>query len=311
VTWEGSSEETGQWLPEETIPLHWQAAFPPKTPVAVRRKIELQHWRKVTHDVWLNLPLAGLQGRTPREAASDPTAHMQLLAAVYVLDAQCLRGGHQLDMHGLLMQLGVEPLPNVTVTPETSLNAFTPLQWLRLPLNNLSDEQMLSAVNRALLVHHDRFLYDALRAAIDRPKCLEELDVDRVYQTLADLCRKHNRRDESFQWLDAGRKHAQSEPNNFEKVWSWDLRELLARVEDPGDPGIKPLLDKFVNYYAPKLPQIRPYLEEILAVAGLESPWSSTIITADSATAAGGGLWTPEGAAAQPAAAGKLWLPGS
>jgi tetratricopeptide (TPR) repeat protein len=308
VTWAAAAEDTGQWVPEESLALQWQWAYPPQTPVAVRRRLEREQWRHVTDQVWPNLSLQGLQGRTPLEAANDPASKTALMAAVYVLDSQCLRGGFDLDVNAIFGRLGLESLPPVNVTPETALNAFTPLQWLRLPLTQLTDGQMLSAVNRALLVHHDRFLYDALKAAVERPKCLEELDQARVYQTLADLCRKHDRREEVFHWLDRGRQYAQTQQHSFEQVWSWDFKELLARLEDPTDPAIQPLLHKFATYYAPKLPQLRPHLEEILAVAGVESPWSSGLVTS-AAEMPTGGLWTP-GAAAEPAAAGKLWLPG-
>jgi hypothetical protein len=198
----------------------------------------------------------------------------------------------------------------VDVTPETPLNALSPLQWLRLPLDQLTAPQLVSVANRAQLVHHDRFLYDTLKAVVQHEQCRQQIDVARVYQTLADLCRVHERRDEAFHWMAEGRKHAESESQSFEKVWAWDLRELMMRLEDPGDPGLKPLVDKFVTFYSPKLPQMRPYLEQMFALAGVESPWAgSGIVTADS-LGASGGVWTPESAATA-APAGKLWVPGS
>ena len=310
VTWKDAPEETNEWVPEETLPLTWQWAFPPKTPVALRRRLELDRWRNILETVWPQLPQRALQGRTPVEAAKDPASRVAVLASVYVLDAHCLRAGHELDLDGILSRLGIEPLPPFDVQPETSLNSLSPLQWLRLPLDKLTDPQMLSTVNRALLVHHDRFLAKALQIAVQREACRKELDLVRLYQTLADLARQHGRREESYRWLDEGRKLAASEPNNFEKVWSWDLRELLTRLEDPSDPGLQPLIDKFVNFYSPKLPQMRPYLEQMFAVAGVPSPWTSGILTPGAGGSTGGGLWTPESESANTGAGGKLWLPG-
>ena len=310
VTWKDAPEESNEWVPEETLPLTWQWAFPPKTPVALRRRLELDRWKSILENVWPTLPQRALQGRTPVEASRDPASRVAVLASVYVLDAHCLRAGHELDLDGVLSRLGIEPLPPYDIQPETSLNSLSPLQWLRLPLEKLSDPQMLSTVNRALLVHHDRFLSKALAVAIQREACRKELDLVRLYQTLADLSRQHGRREESFRWLDEGRKLAASEPNNFEKVWSWDLRELLTRLEDPTDAGLKPLIDKFVNFYSPKLPQMRPYLEQMFAVAGVTSPWSTSILTPGSAGGTGGGLWTPDAETSSPGSGGKLWLPG-
>lgn len=308
AAWEEATKEAG-WVPEETLALSWQWAFPEKTPVALHRRLENERWQHTQDHVWPNLPLRALGGKSPNEAKGDPSQRVALLSAVYVFEAHGLRAGHELDVPGVLSRLGIDPLPAVAVTPETSLSTFTPLQWLRLPLDQLTDAQMMSVVNRALVVHHDRFLYTALKAALQRPECVKELDLNRVYHTLADLGRQHGRREEAFHWLDAGRQHAASHPNSFEQVWSWDLRELLARLEDPTDPGVKPLLDKFVSFYSPKLPQMRPYLEQMLATAGLPSPWATGIVTAATLPSSGG-LWTPD-APQSTAPAGKLWIPGS
>lgn len=311
VTWRETTEEVEGWVPEETLALSWQWAFPPKTPIALRRRLENERWSEVIGSVWPNQPLQGLGGRTPLEAAKDPSKRIPLMAAVYVLDAQCLRAGHALDTDALLARLGIEGLPPFVVTPETSLASLTPLQWQRLPLATLTDAQMLSAVNRALLVHHDRFLQASLEAAVTRAECLKELDLNRVYQTLSDLCRQHGQRHDAFKWLAAGRAQAAQHANSFEQVWSWDLRELLARLEDPTDPELPALTHKFVTYYAPKLPQMRPYVEQMFEMAGVPSPWSTGgIVTGTDLPTTPGGLWTPD--SAQPTApAGKLWIPGS
>jgi tetratricopeptide (TPR) repeat protein len=310
VAWQ-PSESTGEFAPTESYALQVNWAFPPKTPVAIRRRLENERWRHAVTETWPNLSLAALGGQSPKAAAADPAKHVRIIAAAYLLDSLCLRAGYELDLPGTLQAIGVEPLPPVDVTPETSLNALSPLQWLRLPLDRLTQPQLVSVANRAQLVHHDRFLYETLKRVVADEETKQQVDLARVFQTLADLSRVHERRAESFEWMAAGRKYAESEANSFEKIWSWDLRELLMRLEDPTDPGLKSLIDKFVHYYSPKLPQMRPYLEQMFALAGVESPWSgSGIITADSVpTTSGGGLWTPEAATATPA--GKLWVPGS
>jgi tetratricopeptide (TPR) repeat protein len=310
VVWQ-DREPTGQFAPLESYELQINWTFPPKTPVALRRRLENARWQQAVTEIWPALPLAALGGKTPREAAADPARHVAVIAAAYVLDTLCLRGGYELDLPGTLRSVGLEPLPLLEVTPETSLNALSPLQWLRLPIDRLTEPQLVAVANRAQLVHHDRFLYETLKVLMQHDECRKQVDQSRVYHTLTDLCRQHERRDEAFQWVTEGRREAESQPNSFEQVWAWDLRELMMRLEDPTDPGLKPLLDRFVHYYSPKLPQVRPYLEQILSYAGVESPWAAGgIVTADSLSSGGaGGLWTPESATAAPA--GKLWVPGS
>lgn len=310
VAWEAEPEEHN-WIPEESLLLTWALWYPPKTPVALRRRLELQRWEQIVRQEWPNQALDALGGRSPRVAAADPAARVAVTAAVYALDAHCLCRGYELDVDGLLRELELPALEPVEVQPDTSLNSFSPLQWLRLPLDKLTDEQMLSVVNRALLVHHDRFLTAVLEAALQHENIHQDMDLPRLYGGLVEMHRQHGRRAAAFRWLEAGRAHAQAQPNNFQQIWSWDLRELLMRLEDPNDPQLRPLLDRFVQYYAPKLPQMRPYLEQMLAAAGVPSPWEGGggIITPGAPPTTSGGLWTPE-SAAEPAAAGKLWVPG-
>jgi tetratricopeptide (TPR) repeat protein len=315
VDWDNTSEEAG-WIPAESATMSWQWAWPTRTPPLVRRRLQAARWQQIAGEEWFNIALAALDGRTPRQAAGDPSSAVALTAAAYVFDSQCLRGGYELDLDALLASLGLSPLPPMSVTPETSLKSFTPLQWLRLPLEQLSDEQLSAVVNRALLVHHDRFLYRVLKLAVSRPQCLTGLDQARIYQTLAELCRSHERRAETYQWIQAGRTHASTLPNSFERVWSWDLRELMTRLEDPHDPELRPLVDRIIQYYGPKLPQLRMALADMLDAAGLDPNWvNGGLVTGSTAAVSprGSGLWTPETAAAAPSSAagsGSLWLPG-
>jgi hypothetical protein len=184
-----------------------------------------------------------------------------------------------------------------------------PLEWLRLPLNELTDEQLIAVTNRAQLIHHDRFLYETLKVALNRDGCVDQLDDVRAFQTLIDLCRDHLRRDEALHMLQRGRDRILGRNPNFEQQWYWDLHELSLRLEDPSDPALQQLTQKFVNYYTPKLPQMRSYLERVFELSGLPSPWQSGSLFVTDSVSSGGALWTPE--SAEPATAGsKLWVPG-
>jgi hypothetical protein len=178
------------------------------------------------------------------------------------------------------------------------------MQLHRVNASELSDAQLLSVVNRALMVHHDAFLLPVLEAVVARPSCLEQVDRERVYQTLVDLHFRHGELSKALDWARVAREKLLDSHATFEQQWTWDLRELMLRLTDPADAELSPLLQKFATYYGPKIPQMRGYLESILQEAGVESPWSGPGMIADS-----GSVWTPE---REPAAAGagKLWLPG-
>ena len=304
-------EVTGS-IPAESQPLRWRWTLPDRTPVRVSRSLKDQQWRHVLDEAWLNASLKALGGRAPREAAADPKHRVALTAAVYMLDAHCQQQGHELDLDAVLAKLGLASLPQLEVDEQTPLSGQSVMQMHRLPIDRLTDEQLNSVVNRALLTHHNRFLYRVLKAALARPACEQELDLPRVYRALVELCARHGRRDEAFHWINVAREKAPKEGSSFEYHWNWDMTELALRLEEPDDPALKPLLDRFVNYYSPKVPQMRGYVERMLESVGLPSPWDAvSIVTADSVSAAmSSGVWTPETPAAAAAGGSKLWLPG-
>jgi hypothetical protein len=108
VTWQ-PPEPTGEFAPLESYELQINWAFPPKTPVAIRRRLENERWKQAVTEIWPALPLMALKGKTPREAAAVPALHLSLTAAVYVLDSLCLRAGYELDLPATLRSVGLEP----------------------------------------------------------------------------------------------------------------------------------------------------------------------------------------------------------
>ena len=314
MTWRADKpqpEVTGA-IPTEAQPLRWRWTLPVRTPVRVSRNLKDQQWRNVLDEAWPNAPLKALGGRAPREAAADPKQQVALTAAVYMLDAHCQQHGHELNLDEMLSRFGLAPLPALEVDEHTLLSGQSVMQMHRLPIDRLTDAQLNAVVNRALLTHHNRFLYHVLKAALARPACEKEVDLPRVHRALVELCARHGRRDEAFHWINEARAKAPKEGSSFEYHWNWDMTELALRLEEPDDPALKPLLDRFVNYYSPKVPQMRGYVERMLESVGVPSPWESvSIVTAGNVpTAAGSGVWTPDAPVAASSGGSKLWLPG-
>lgn len=304
-------EVTGS-IPAETQPLRWRWTLPEKTPARIRRRLRDLQWQQVLDNAWPNAPQRALGGQSPRDAAADASRKVALTASVYVLDAHCQQQQHELNLYVMLSKFGLVPLPPMEVDERTLLSGQSVMQMHRLPIERLTDAQLNAVVNRALLIHHDRFLFHVLQAALARPACEAELDLPRVHRALVELCARHGRRSEAFHWIDVARGKTPQEGSNFEYLWNWDMTELALRLEEPDDPALKPLLDRFVNYYAPKVPQMRGYVERMLTTVGLPSPWDSVgIVTSGSVPAPlSSGVWTPGAPAAAATGGSKLWLPG-
>lgn len=311
IEWKTDPPEVADDFPREMKIFAWSWSLPPHTPLGRRHELERQQWRKLIDETWPNSPQAALGGRTPRDAAQQPELRIPLTVAVYVLDAVCDQRRHSLDVPAMLNSLGLSPLPKLTLSPDTSPNTLSLMQLHRVNVPELSDAQLLSVVNRALMVHHDAFLQPVLEVLVARPACLEQVDAARVYQTLIDLHFRHGNQPKAIEWVKAAKEKLLQGSTSFEQQWTWDLRELMLRLTDPADPELPPLLKKFASYYGPKIPQMRSYLEAILLEAGVESPWAGgEIITPDLAAAGDThSVWSPQ---REPAATGgsKLWLPG-
>lgn len=310
--WSKGETSTISSAARELHELGWSWGFPANASAVERQRIDLERWARTVHDVWPNRQTALLGGRSPRECVGDASARVALYAAAYTFDAYCDEAGYNLDLDAVLKDLQLEPLPALAVDAEAPVSNLSVMQTERLPVETLTDAQLMSVANRTLLIHHDRFVLRVLPLALERPNCLKQLDLDRCYMTLADLCRQHGHRDQALEWIQRGRTRISETDSSFEVQARWDFRELILRLEDPSDPGLKPLLHKFATYYGPKLPQLRAQLEGILAQLEVESPWSTGGLVLPGDSSVSGGVWQPGSPVAAGAehGGGKLWLPG-
>ena len=297
-------------FPSETLFLEHHWFLPKKTPLVQRQKLFDRFWEWIVNEKWANHPLRALEGQTPDQAAKNPAMRVALLGAVYALDA----AGQRRDRGGLLTaaikRLNVEPLPPTEVTPETSVGSLSIMLMHRLPIDQLSDQQLLTVVNRSMLIRHDETMYQVLKAAVAKPGLADQLDLPRILRTLAEISTSLGQREEAFHWIDQGRKiRVDDGKTAFQHAWSWDMAELALRLQDPSDPQLKQLLHRFVTYYGPKVPQIRPHIEETLEAFDIPSPWNSIEIHAASSITSPSGIWS-SGMQEPAPTGGKLWLPG-
>ena len=297
-------EVTGS-IPAESQSLRWRWSLPERTPMRLNRDLKNQQWQRILKETWPNAAQKCLGGRSPADSMNDPRQKVVLEAAAYVLDAHCQQQSHDLELTALLSRLGLEPLPPLDISDSTPLSMLSVMQMHRLPVDQLSDGQLVSVVNRALLTRHEGFLYKVLKVALSRPGCEAEMDLPRSLRAMVELCAANGRRDEALHWVGIARSKPEEGKSPFEHQWNWDMTELALRLEEPGDPALKPLLDRFVNYYSPKVPQMRGYVESMLANFGVPSPWNSISSSTTSA------IWSPDAPGATEAnPPSKLWLPG-
>lgn len=317
---EPDSDEAGTPLspvPNEQWPLYFRWSFPQKMPILKRRELEAEKWKELLSETWSQTPLAGLNGKTPAEAATEEGLKVALTAAAYVLDAQTLSLGHFLDFAELNPKLGIAELPALKIDESTHFNTSSSMTQNRIPVKELSDQQLMYVFNRALLIRHPRFLYDVLIEVLGRDECKKEVDLDRVYTTLTEICHKKNQREEMLSWIHKGQENAKAQPENaFESELQWKMRELSFRLEDTSDPSLSEFMKGIWDQYGKKMPQIKEYLKAFAQAFDLDFPWMKESSLLDTGDLAGNvsseGIWSPGEATpdADSGSGSKLWLPG-
>lgn len=295
-------------VPVELEGLEWNCHFPAEFPATIARNIETQKMQAVATDVWPNLKLSGLGGKTPLEAKGDAKLKVALQSSIHVLDAFYDRNNVMLDIDALRKSLDLEA-PSPVVPGANNVTGFSTMSLQRIKFGDLSDEQLVDIARRVLLVRHTRTAYAALTEVAGRQACVDRIGSERVFSTLVGICREQNRRDEALKWLAAGRDAAEAADEAFRNILEWDVRELNLRMDDPTDSKIPGLWKKFEEQYFPKLPEIRESMAMFMVEKGLGH------LVSEVATVAAGGsetVWTPDSDSDDADGAGgkKLWVPG-
>eukprot|EP00913_Durusdinium_trenchii_P023325 g21903.t1 len=224
------SDAFDESIPRELAHLAWRWHFPERTPPAVQRKLERRKWTQSTLEEWVAIPKANLGGVSPQEAAGKEELRVKLSAAVHVLDTRCDGAQFNLDIDALRQQLSLEPPATLDVPPDAALNTLTVMQLERLPIEQLTDAQLSTTLNRAVLVHHGRFMKRVLEEALKRPECAERIDSDRVHSTMFELCIEHGDIEGALEWSSRRIEEAKSDEKPFETALQWTLRELSLRL---------------------------------------------------------------------------------
>ena len=271
-----------------------------------RREIAKQEGRNFVENKWCNTSLNRLGGKTPLEAASDPELKVKRAAALHVLESISDVAMLYSDGEELRRKLNIEPEATYAVTEQTQLNAISVLESHRMPISELSDEQLGHIVHRALLIRHVPFAYKVLQEVAQRGvDRIQGIDTSMFQWTTAQVCRELGHHDEALQWLKEGRDEVEK-GDNFEEKFQWAMREFQFRIENRSDPALPELIDHLWNFYGTKMPGIREALQPALKELGIPIPGETA-----------SGLVLPDGTGA-PATAGaansegesKLWLPG-
>lgn len=295
----GTPDVVVREIPKELFGSQDRKFFGSRSPIVDRRARAKQDAIGFVES-WSNLPLNRLEAKTPLEVSNDNDFKVRLAAAILVLESISDITALFVDVNDLRKKLNVTPQSPISVDASTPLNSLTVMQLHRLPLSELSDEQLAAIVNRALLIRHAPFVYAVLSELASRDiDKLKGLDALTFYRTFTETCQSIGKRDEALHWVEEARKKV-AESDDFEEQLNWAMREFQLRVEDKTDPKLAAVVDRVWNYFGRKLPAIREALAPILKEFKIPIPGETA-----------GGIVLPGGELAEAGSSSgkKLWLP--
>ncbi len=296
-------EFTVRQIQTEIVPLQDRHYFGTRNGAAAKRHSwRIQHTQKFLRDYWYSFSLKRLGGKSPKEAAADPALKVKACAAIYSLDALAHVSTNNINLNTVRTELGLEPEAVLTANDET-IDTLSVMQSHRLPLQELSSEQLSHVMQRSLLVRHLPFSFAVMNEIAKRGiEHLKGVSVEQFARLFLNVAVELGERELALEWCVRGRAECEKD-GEFGQRLEWTALELELRLENPDDPAIPGLVDHMWNYFGSKLPQLRPQMEALLRRANLPIPGETK-----SGLVLPGSMASSSGATAD---APKLWLPNS
>jgi tetratricopeptide (TPR) repeat protein len=296
-------------------------------PRVLQRLID-EEGARLIREVWPATPQARFRGRTPRQAAKAGDARVPLRAEVSRIElAHLTAGDTQIDFGALRSELGLTEEPELD-PQSVAIDQVHITRLHRIPADRLDDDRLVALYRRARRFGMLLALEGAARVIVDRLDRVDAKTVDRleVFAVLAETALQRGERDAAFAWMERGR---QVDPESRgARAVDWDMTVLRLQANtDPPEvwvPQLFRLLERYGAGQQTGIPMLgylsgmglirltvhqdQPgkVLMDDRALRALLAQYGPKI-----ATAAGGGLWTPESASGGAAAPGGLWTPGA
>jgi tetratricopeptide (TPR) repeat protein len=284
--------------------------------------------------LWPETPAPELNGRTPVDAAKDPSQRLALRAALVQIEQA--QGGLQdeVDFTGLRSRLGLEAEPPIR-GEAVDVTSILPSRLHLCVAEELSDENLGILYDLARRFQLDAAVTNAARAVIARPDGPNRLNIGYfpVYGDLANTAMLHGARDEAIEWV---RKGFGADPDGRgANAVRWELLDIRIRAQfDSPDlwvPQLAMILDRYkdnsdaAQYVLSGLVElglvrVSPHpdnpdqmlidsrlLQAVLAEFG---PRITTASGELGVSATKGGIWTPGSDAGSTSSGGGIWTPG-
>ncbi len=265
---------------------------------------------------WVEMSLGLLDGKTPREAASDSAYRAKVLAAIMVLDFWLEQSGARFDTNRLRSELGLPALEAIDAL-EAPITSLPLVRLARVDVTKISDDDVLAGYRRAVSFGAQAAVEKFGRELVGRETLSSRDERLQAYRLLA---RMTDDPDEAIALIEAGRRATVERGGSCA---NWDLLELSLRFERMESAEISRLMSHIESQHG-REPGVIEALTQMLVQMGVLRPDGTPAMpmgappTEDPSIVVPGGeaeepgkIWTPDGSSgSSEGEKPKLWTPG-
>ena len=228
---EVAGDMLGEILEEEVVAekslseesLSWRWRLPPGTPLDQRNELVAEGRRQAILERWTEAPRAALNGKSPRQAVSDPDLRLALMASVLIIE-QAADNPQELPLFlELRQQLGL-PVHSLLDSPQSIGSQLPIVRVPHLDLSKLSDIELDNLLNRAIMLGAKLAILVVGSELVSRVDQVQDLELSKVFNQLVraetDLSRAQH-------WVAEARKWAEK---NHRTVSEWALLDLEVAI---------------------------------------------------------------------------------
>jgi len=285
----------------------------------VIEKIIIDYFGKSFVEAWLALPLGLLDGKTPIEAAKEPTYTVPLLAAIQIIEEWMPEDVRDDVSQTFRSRLGLPTPETITITessgdnPLEVLDGYPVWRWHRFDVSKLSTDILAGGLQIALGMREMRATVRFAEELLCRPMDSMSFPIRiMAFEALISASQGRGAFDNALLWVERAKNEstAQEIPDA-----AWCLHEIMLRLMQ----GDTRTAHDVIQYVATKYRDdaaVMNALQELFVRIGMLNPDGTPSAAFKQAQAAQQAeeqeqkIWTPDGSTpAGSGGASKLWVP--
>lgn len=328
---EAAKTETLRPVSQSQILVQYRFRYTPETMPSseTRQKLEKDYYEKIFLNVWSNLPLGLLDGKTANEAAKDPRYKIRILAAIEMLEYWMNEETGIVVANQLRQKLGL-PILNTIPIPKGNeeeqmavLDDLPVWRWYRLDVEKLPTSALIEGIQIVAVMKEPRATLRFANEILNRPMSDTPIQARMLaFESLIGIARGNSNLDDALLWIEKAKNEA-VELKTSDAVWC--LHEIPIRLGLGQLEKAHEAINDIVKRHGHDQ-RIMQSLHQLFVQLGFLNPdgtpsaatrrgdqmvGETSLSDADSETSTSGGIWTPGNDTPSESGTGssKLWTP--